>query len=287
MNDYIQLTNISKTFGKQTVLQPLTMGFEEGMIHGIIGRNGSGKTVLMKMILGILHPTTGTVIVGDKRIGKDVDFPESAGAIIETIEFIPYMSAYQNLADIAAMRGNLSKTQIKEVLEMVGLGNVGGKHVSKFSMGMRQRLAIAQAVMESPKLLILDEPTAGLDPKERVKFRNLISSFAENKIVILSTHIVTDVEYIADEILVIKGGALLKKGAESTIIQEISGKVWECRVTRQEAERLENRFTVCNSKTENGEAVLRIVSDSKPCDTAVSVSPCLEDLYLYYFHGEV
>ena len=97
MSDYIQLTNISKTFGKQTVLQPLTMGFEEGMIHGIIGRNGSGKTVLMKMILGILQPTTGTVIVGDKRIGKDVDFPESAGAIIETIEFIPYMSAYQNL----------------------------------------------------------------------------------------------------------------------------------------------------------------------------------------------
>ena len=114
MSDYIQLTNISKTFGKQTVLQPLTMGFEEGMIHGIIGRNGSGKTVLMKMILGILHPTTGTVIVGDKRIGKDVDFPESAGAIIETIEFIPYMSAYQNLADIAAMRGNLSKTQIRK-----------------------------------------------------------------------------------------------------------------------------------------------------------------------------
>ena len=174
MNDYIQLTNISKTFGKQTVLQPLTMGFEEGMIHGIIGRNGSGKTVLMKMILGILQPTTGTVIVGDKRIGKDVDFPESAGAIIETIEFIPYMSAYQNLADIAAMRGNLSKTQIKEVLEMVGLGNVGRKHVSKFSMGMRQRLAIAQAVMESPKLLILDEPMNGMDEKGVEEMRQLI-----------------------------------------------------------------------------------------------------------------
>ena len=173
MSDYIPLTNISKRFGKQTVLQPLTMGFEEGMIHGIIGRNGSGKTVLMKMILGILQPTTGTVIVGDKRIGKDVDFPESAGAIIETIEFIPYMSAYQNLADIAAMRGNLSKTQIKEVLEMVGLGNVGRKHVSKFSMGMRQRLAIAQAVMESPMLLILDEPMNGMDEKGVEEMRRL------------------------------------------------------------------------------------------------------------------
>ena len=193
MNDYIQLTNISKTFGKQTVLQPLTMGFEEGMIHGIIGRNGSGKTVLMKMILGILQPTTGTVIVGDKRIGKDVDFPESAGAIIETIEFIPYMSAYQNLADIAAMRGNLSKTQIKEVLEMVGLGNVGRKHVSKFSMGMRQRLAIAQAVMESPKLLILDEPMNGMDEKGVEEMRQLIlARKAAGTTIILSSHNIED-----------------------------------------------------------------------------------------------
>ena len=173
-----------------------------------------------------------------------------------------------------------------ELLETVNLSEVKDKKIKTFSGGMKQRLGIAQAFLNNPQILILDEPTAGLDPKERVKFRNLISAFAENKIVLLSTHIVTDVEYIADEVLVIKGGALLKKGAESMIIQEISGKVWECRVTRQEAERLENRFIVCNSKTESGEAVLRIVSDNKPCDTAVSVSPCLEDLYLYYFHGE-
>lgn len=201
MSDYIQLTNISKTFGKQTVLQPLTMGFEEGMIHGIIGRNGSGKTVLMKMILGILQPTTGTVIVGDKRIGKDVDFPESAGAIIETIEFIPYMSAYQNLADIAAMRGNLSKTQIKEVLEMVGLGNVGRKHVSKFSMGMRQRLAIAQAVMESPKILILDEPMNGMDEKGVEEMRRLIlARKAAGTTIILSSHNIEDIRILCDQV---------------------------------------------------------------------------------------
>ena len=201
MSDYIQLTNISKTFGKQTVLQPLTMGFEEGMIHGIIGRNGSGKTVLMKMILGILQPTTGTVIVGDKRIGKDVDFPESAGAIIETIEFIPYMSANQNLADIAAMRGNLSKTQIKEVLEMVGLGNVGRKHVSKFSMGMRQRLAIAQAVMESPKLLILDEPMNGMDEKGVEEMRRLIlARKAAGTTIILSSHNIEDIRILCDQV---------------------------------------------------------------------------------------
>lgn len=212
MSDYIQLTNISKTFGKQTVLQPLTMGFEEGMIHGIIGRNGSGKTVLMKMILGILQPITGTVIVGDKRIGKDVDFPESAGAIIETIEFIPYMSAYQNLADIAAMRGNLSKTQIKEVLEMVGLGNVGRKHVSKFSMGMRQRLAIAQAVMESPKLLILDEPMNGMDEKGVEEMRRLIlARKAAGTTIILSSHNIEDIRILCDQVYRIDAGVVMRE----------------------------------------------------------------------------
>lgn len=212
MSDYIQLTNISKTFGKQTVLQPLTMGFEEGMIHGIIGRNGSGKSVLMKMILGILQPTTGTVIVGDKRIGKDVDFPESAGAIIETIEFIPYMSAYQNLADIAAMRGNLSKTQIKEVLEMVGLGNVGRKHVSKFSMGMRQRLAIAQAVMESPKLLILDEPMNGMDEKGVEEMRRLIlARKAAGTTIILSSHNIEDIRILCDQVYRIDAGVVMRE----------------------------------------------------------------------------
>lgn len=212
MSDYIQLTNISKTFGKQTVLQPLTMGFEEGMIHGIIGRNGSGKTVLMKMILGILQPTTGTVIVGDKRIGKDVDFPESAGAIIETIEFIPYMSAYQNLADIAAIRGNLSKTQIKEVLEMVGLGNVGRKHVSKFSMGMRQRLAIAQAVMESPKLLILDEPMNGMDEKGVEEMRRLIlARKAAGTTIILSSHNIEDIRILCDQVYRIDAGVVMRE----------------------------------------------------------------------------
>lgn len=212
MSDYIQLTNISKTFGKQTVLQPLTMGFEEGMIHGIIGRNGSGKTVLMKMILGILQPTMGTVIVGDKRIGKDVDFPESAGAIIETIEFIPYMSAYQNLADIAAMRGNLSKTQIKEVLEMVGLGNVGRKHVSKFSMGMRQRLAIAQAVMESPKLLILDEPMNGMDEKGVEEMRRLIlARKAAGTTIILSSHNIEDIRILCDQVYRIDAGVVMRE----------------------------------------------------------------------------
>lgn len=245
----------------------------------------------MRLICDILKPTSGEVTFNGTNIREmGESYRAAIGYLPQDFGYYPNFTAMNFLLYMASLKGlnaRYAKEKSLELLETVNLSEVKDKKIKTFSGGMKQRLGIAQAFLNNPQILILDEPTAGLDPKERVKFRNLISSFAENKIVILSTHIVTDVEYIADEILVIKGGALLKKGAESTIIQEISGKVWECRVTRQEAERLENRFTVCNSKTENGEAVLRIVSDSKPCDTAVSVSPCLEDLYLYYFHGEV
>ena len=245
----------------------------------------------MRLICDILKPTSGEVTFNGTNIREmGESYRAAIGYLPQDFGYYPNFTAMNFLLYMASLKGlnaRYAKEKSLELLETVNLSEVKDKKIKTFSGGMKQRLGIAQAFLNNPQILILDEPTAGLDPKERVKFRNLISSFAENKIVILSTHIVTDVEYIADEILVIKGGTLLKKGAESTIIQEISGKVWECRVTKQEAERLENSFTVCNSKTENGEAVLRIVSDSKPCDTAVSVSPCLEDLYLYYFHGEV
>ena len=286
----LKLDRLTKQYGSKIALDRIDATFEPG-IYGLLGANGAGKTTMMRLICDILKPTSGEVTFNGTNIRE---MGESYRAVIgylpQDFGYYPNFTAMNFLLYMASLKGlnaRYAKEKSLELLETVNLSEVKDKKIKTFSGGMKQRLGIAQAFLNNPQILILDEPTAGLDPKERVKFRNLISSFAENKIVILSTHIVTDVEYIADEILVIKGGALLKKGAESTIIQEISGKVWECRVTRQEAERLENRFTVCNSKTENGEAVLRIVSDSKPCDTAVSVSPCLEDLYLYYFHGEV
>ena len=277
-------------YNSKIALDRIDATFEPG-IYGLLGANGAGKTTMMRLICDILKPTLGEVTFNGTNIREmGESYRAAIGYLPQDFGYYPNFTAMNFLLYMASLKGlnaRYAKEKSLELLETVNLSEVKDKKIKTFSGGMKQRLGIAQAFLNNPQILILDEPTAGLDPKERVKFRNLISSFAENKIVILSTHIVTDVEYIADEILVIKGGALLKKGAESTIIQEISGKVWECRVTKQEAERLENRFAVCNSKTENGEAVLRIVSDSKPCDTAVSVSPCLEDLYLYYFHGEV
>ena len=286
----LTLDRLTKQYGSKIALDRIDATFEPG-IYGLLGANGAGKTTMMRLICDILKPTSGEVTFNGTNIREmGESYRAAIGYLPQDFGYYPNFTAMNFLLYMASLKGlnaRYAKEKSLELLETVNLSEVKDKKIKTFSGGMKQRLGIAQAFLNNPQILILDEPTAGLDPKERVKFRNLISSFAENKIVILSTHIVTDVEYIADEILVIKGGTLLKKGAESTIIQEISGKVWECRVTRQEAERLENRFIVCNSKTENGEAVLRIVSDSKPCDTAVSVSPCLEDLYLHYFHGEV
>lgn len=286
----LTLDRLTKQYGSKIALDRIDATFEPG-IYGLLGANGAGKTTMMRLICDILKPTSGEVTFNGTNIREmGESYRAAIGYLPQDFGYYPNFTAMNFLLYMASLKGlnaRYAKEKSLELLETVNLSEVKDKKIKTFSGGMKQRLGIAQAFLNNPQILILDEPTAGLDPKERVKFRNLISSFAEDKIVILSTHIVTDVEYIADEILVIKGGTLLKKGAESTIIQEISGKVWECRVTKQEAERLENRLTVCNSKTENGETVLRIVSDSKPCDTAVSVSPCLEDLYLYYFHGEV
>lgn len=286
----LTLDRLTKQYGSKIALDRLSAIFEPG-IYGLLGANGAGKTTMMRLICDILKPTSGEVTFNGTNIRE---MGESYRAVIgylpQDFGYYPNFTAMNFLIYMASLKGlnaRYAKEKSLELLETVNLSEVKDKKIKTFSGGMKQRLGIAQAFLNDPQILILDEPTAGLDPKERVKFRNFISSFAENRIVILSTHIVTDVEYIADEILMIKNGTLLKKGAENDIIQEISGKVWECRVTREEVDYLEKRYTICNSKAENGEAILRIVSDNMPCNAVALVSPCLEDLYLYYFHGEV
>lgn len=286
----LTLDRLTKQYGSKIALDRINAIFEPG-IYGLLGANGAGKTTMMRLICDILKPTSGEVTFNGTNIRE---MGESYRAVIgylpQNFGYYPNFTAMNFLLYMASLKGlnaRYAKEKSLELLETLNLSEVKDKKIKTFSGGMKQRLGIAQAFLNDPQILILDEPTAGLDPKERVKFRNLISSFAENKIVILSTHIVSDIEYIANEILMIKNGTLLKKGAENDIIQEISGKVWECRVTREEADHLEKRYTICNSKAENGTTILRIVSDSKPCNSAALVSPCLEDLYLHYFHGEV
>lgn len=205
----IELTKVTKTFKNEEVLKETTVTFEKGEITGIIGRNGSGKTVLMKLICGLLSPSSGTIVVNGQKIGKDVDFPSDIGIIIETPIFVPYQSAFTNLKNLAAIRGKIDDNRIREVIELVGLNPDDKKRVGKFSLGMRQRLGIAQAIMENPSLLILDEPMNGLDKDGvedmRVLFKNLKE---EGKTILLCSHNAEDIAVLCDEVYEIEKGEI-------------------------------------------------------------------------------
>ena len=208
------------------------------------------------------------------------------GYLPQHFGYYPNFTAYKFLMYIAAIKGIPHKkahNRSLELLEKLGLMEQKNTKIKTFSGGMKQRLGIAQALLNNPKILILDEPTAGLDPKERVRFRNLISSLAENRIVILSTHIVSDVDYIAKEILIMKNGELVHQGSPETILQPIQSFVWECDVSRQEKARLEGNYIVANLKHNTETERLRIISEVPPCKNARNVEPILEDLFLYYF----
>ncbi len=205
----IELTKVTKAFKNEEVLKETTIEFEKGKITGIVGRNGSGKTVLMKIICGLLKPTTGTVVVNGKRIGKDVDFPGDIGIIIETPIFVPYQSAMTNLKNLAAIRGKIKDDRIREVIRMVGLNPDDKKRVGKFSLGMRQRLGIAQAIMEDPSLLVLDEPMNGLDKDGVEDMRQLFKQLKEEgKTILLCSHNAEDIAVLCDEVYEMEKGEI-------------------------------------------------------------------------------
>ena len=212
MDIVVKIENVTKVYGNQTVLNNVSLICEKGNIYGLVGRNGSGKTVLLKCICGLIHPTSGVVHVWGKQIGKDVDFAEDTGFIIESPGFLPRETALANLKHLALIRGNTRITEIIESLKTVGLDPFLKKPVGKYSMGMRQRLAIAQAVMESPKILILDEPMNGMDEKGVEEMRRLIlARKAAGTTIILSSHNIEDILILCDQVYRIDAGVVMRK----------------------------------------------------------------------------
>jgi ABC-2 type transport system ATP-binding protein len=207
--DYVELTNVRKCFGEEEVLKKLDFSMERGKVYGIVGNNGSGKTVLMKCICGFLPVTEGLVKVGGKYIGREIDFPESIGVIIETPGFLANLSGRRNLEILAGLRGNLKREDITEVLLRVGLNPDLKKPVSKYSLGMRQRLGIAQAIMEEPEFLILDEPFNGLDRHGVEEIRRLILKEKEKeKTILLASHNSEDIRILCDRVFEMDAGVL-------------------------------------------------------------------------------
>lgn len=217
-NIVVSLKNVCMEFSSELALKNVSHDFEEGKIHGIIGKNGSGKTVMMKCICGFLLPTQGEIFVQGKKIGTDVDFPDDIGVIIEVPGFLPYFSGYRNLQMLASLQNKIGREQITSTLERVGLNPKMKKSVSKYSLGMKQRLGIAQAIMEDPSLLILDEPMNGLDRHAIKDMRELFMHLRnEGKTILLASHSAEDIDLLCDTICEMDCGELMEKQA---IIQQ-------------------------------------------------------------------
>lgn len=282
----LSLDHLSKQYGSKIAVDSISATLTPG-VYGLLGANGAGKTTLMRMLCGILEPTSGEVLFNDHEItAMGATYRNMLGYLPQDFGYYPNYTAMEFMLYMAALKGiprNIAVKRIKKLLTTVDLNHVASKRIRTFSGGMKQRVGIAQALLNNPKVLILDEPTAGLDPKERVRFRNLLSEYAGDKIVILSTHIVSDIEAIADEVLLMKKGRIVQRGTVPELVQKAQGRVWELAVSPRETQMWQAQATVANLRHEGNHVVLRIVSDKMPSQSAVPCSASLEDLYLYYF----
>ncbi len=284
------LDNLTKEFGEFVAVDHINLTMTNG-VYGLLGVNGAGKTTLMRMLCTLLKPTSGNIYCNGKDIFKmDGEYRNLLGYLPQDFGFYPEFTVNDYLLYIATIKGvrhAVARKRTNELISKVGLAKVANKKLKKLSGGMKRRAGIAQAMLNNPKILILDEPTAGLDPNERIRFRNLLSELSEERLVLLSTHIVSDIEYIANEILMMKDGAILNKGTLDEIISTMPEKVWNCIVPQQSVSAITKRYKVSNMKSENHGVDLRIISAEKPCETAVYVQPSLEDVFLYYFGEKV
>lgn len=285
----LSLDRLTKHYGSKIAVDQVSAVLKPG-VYGLLGANGAGKTTLMRMLCAILESTSGEVCFNGKDvISMGADYRNVLGYLPQDFGYYPGYTAMEFLMYISALKGipkKIARKRAEELLEEVGLSHVADKKVKTFSGGMKQRVGIAQALLNHPDILILDEPTAGLNPKERVRFRNLLSDYAGDRIVILSTHIVSDIEAIADEVLLMKKGKFVLQGTVLELIEKAEGKVWELTVSPAEAKKWQEQSTVANLRHEGSQVVLRIISDDMPGETAVSCEATLEDLYLYYFGAE-
>lgn len=278
----LKINNVNKFYGSIKALNDFDMNLKPG-IYGLLGANGSGKSTLLNIISQNLKADSGTVEL------------EPAKDILEVLGFMPQQQAlYRDMSARAFLhymaklkRVKNTQVQVEDLLEAVNLADIAHKKMKGFSGGMKQRVLLAQALLGDPKVLLLDEPTAGLDPVERIRIRNLISSFSTNKIIILATHVVSDIEYISNQVILLKKGNIIGCKPISEWLQDIQDKVFEMQVNEMELEKLQNKYLVGNIFHSVDGVVARVISDERPSNNAKNVNPNLEDVYLYYNEGDL
>lgn len=279
----LEIQNISKKYGKEKYgLKDYSLSIENGIL-GLLGPNGAGKSTLMKIIATISQPTNGSITIDGVDITREPNaIRKILGYLPQDFGVYPNLNAYEFLEYIAAMKGvggtNL-RPRIEALLEGVNLTEAAKKPIGTYSGGMKQRIGIAQVLLNNPKILIFDEPTVGLDPEERVRFRNLISDLANDCIVILSSHIVSDIETIADEVAIMKKGQLITKGLQEEVIDTVREKVFESMIDSGELAAFKEKYLVVNTIRKKEQVLVRYISDS-PLSAAANCTASLEDAYL-------
>ena len=286
----VEIQNLTKRFGQKTAVDDVSLTLTSG-VWGLIGANGAGKTTLMRMLAGILTPTSGRVLCdGADTLSLGEAWRDMLGYLPQHFGFYPEFTVADYLDYMAALKG-LEKTaarkKIEELCEILSLTRVYKNKIKKLSGGTQRRVGIAQAMLNDPEVLILDEPTSGLDPGERVRFRNLLSEFARDRIVLISTHIVSDIEYIAAENAIMKDGKLIDVGTTEQLLRAVEGKVFTALVPDGLLDRVEREVRVVSLKNEGGgRTLVRYVADAPLLDGSEIAEPRLEDLYLWLFKDE-
>lgn len=282
----LSLNNLTKKYDNLAAVKDVNLSMTEG-VYGLLGVNGAGKTTLMRMICTLITPTHGTITYGGKNIFElEGAYRRLLGYLPQDFGYYPDLTVFDYMMYIASIKGlrpAFAKSQTNKLLDQVGMKKASKMKMRKLSGGMLRRVGIAQAMLNDPKILILDEPTAGLDPNERIRFRNLISELADDRLVLLSTHIVSDVEFIANEIILMNEGEFFFTGTSEEIVSSIGKEVWTCAVPRQEVDEYLKHYLVANVKTTAQGAELRILSDRPPVQNARQEQATLEDAFLFYF----
>ncbi|MCQ2016332.1 MULTISPECIES: ABC transporter ATP-binding protein [Clostridium] len=287
----LEIKNLTKIYGKKRANDGITVTLENG-VYGLLGPNGAGKTTLMKQITTLIKPDKGEILYNGKDIfNMDDKYRNIIGYLPQEFGVYKNFTAKQFLQYVGALKGMSGKnlnSKVNELLELVGLYDVRNKSIGKFSGGMKRRVGIAQVLLNDPKIIVLDEPTAGLDPQERTRFRNLIAKISRDKIIILSTHIISDIESVAKETIMIKEGKLLMKGTHREILSDMNNKVYNIRVNNEEEiNRIQEKYKVISIQSDVDSTILRVVSDTMPKELNVeSTSARFEDVYMFYFDLE-